>query len=135
LLKTLIRGRQPVQLTSLELDVRMDEKGHLGRVDLLIRFLKSFHGLENLRLLIRGRPLPGQLWDAISHHESTLKQLVYHERPTVDRKESDIVNLPWNGSQSNGGLVRSKLEYVGLCCSAWQLVELLTPCERISANP
>jgi hypothetical protein len=48
-----------------------------------------------------------------SHHESTLKQLVYHERPTVARKESDIVNLPWNGSQSNGGLIRTKLEYVG----------------------
>ena len=64
-------------------DDAIEWDGHLESP--LIRFLHSFKGLEDLFLMHRTdtmgpRHWPSLYWDAILHHSSTLKGLVYHER-------------------------------------------------------
>ncbi|KAH8799472.1 hypothetical protein F5884DRAFT_905481 [Xylogone sp. PMI_703] len=82
LLKELANSLEPLHLTCFELaefagDVRD------GAMDIMVRFLNSFQRLEKMFLLWNeARDFTEEYWDSISHHNSTLKQLVHHQRDT-----------------------------------------------------
>ena len=85
-LATILDTGLVLRLKSLELIVRERLWEFNGSLESpLIGFLQSFEGLEHFHLLRRARPDEphGSLsvyWNAILHHSSTLKRLVYHER-------------------------------------------------------
>ena len=91
-LLTIVSAGLIMRLKSLELiiaDVAVEHDGILESP--LINFLQSFEGLEEIYLMLRAesfRPKhwPSYYWNAILHHKSSLKRLIYHERrpiPTV----------------------------------------------------
>jgi hypothetical protein len=94
LLKAITESGRPIRLTSLELVLGRDEDGDLGLLDLLLVFLQSFKGLEDLHLLIHGRlPIIEGFWGSVIHHQSTLKQLVYYESPIDFNSPFDKASL------------------------------------------
>ncbi|KFY03358.1 hypothetical protein V490_00205, partial [Pseudogymnoascus sp. VKM F-3557] len=68
-----------------------------AQTDVIVRFLASFQGLEDLFLLLT-KPLEWHLIaNSIVNHQSTLKRLVLHDR---DRPENEVVDggIPWQNS-------------------------------------
>lgn len=66
--------------------------------EVIVRFLASFQGLEDLFLLLT-KPLEWHLIaNSIVNHQSTLKRLVLHDR---DRPENEVVDggIPWQNSE------------------------------------
>ena len=65
--------------------------------EVVVRFLASFQGLEDVFLLLT-KPLEWHLIaNSIVNHQSTLKRLVLHDR---DRPKNDVVDgdIPWQNS-------------------------------------
>ena len=65
--------------------------------EVIVRFLASFQGLEDLFLLLT-QPLKWHfIANSIANHQSTLKRLVLHDR---DRPNNDVVDggIPWQNS-------------------------------------
>ena len=90
-LSTIVDAGLILRLTSLELIIEDEAVEHDGTLKSpLLSFLQSFQGLEHFHLMLRADILTPYVWsfsywNAIQHHSSTLKSLVYHERrPTTD---------------------------------------------------
>ena len=88
-LSTIVKAELVLKLKSLEIITQDDAHEYDGLLHSpLISFLEHFDGLENLYLMLRVEKLrpehwPACYWNAILHHSSTLKKLVYHERTTT----------------------------------------------------
>ncbi|KAJ5775836.1 uncharacterized protein N7511_000847 [Penicillium nucicola] len=83
LVQLLSRSQKPLQLTHLEFsfDYLLHESGEGRGLSAIVRFLCSFRGLQHLHLKLSNFPASkSDIQDAIRHHQSTLKSLVYHER-------------------------------------------------------
>ena len=92
-LSTIVDAGMVLRLTSLELTIEDEAVENEGTLKSpLISFLESFQGLEHFHLMLRADILTPYswsfcYWNAIQHHSSTLKSLVYHERrPTTDEE-------------------------------------------------
>ncbi|OBT45574.1 hypothetical protein VE00_03492 [Pseudogymnoascus sp. WSF 3629] len=85
LLGDLLEQGVTLKLKSFELVIDWDCRHHYGDLDevpteVIVRFLASFQGLENLFLLL-AQPLKWHLIaNNIVNHQSTLKRLVLHDR-------------------------------------------------------
>ena len=121
-------SNQTIRLTSLELVLRNDHPEWSKSAPAVCRFLKTFHSLEDLFMLIHRLESPSvKYWDAVLHHKPTLKRVVYHEREMGIDDESAFVELPadkmlsWDASMCE--LFRGdSLECIGLCDSSVYLV-------------
>ena len=97
-LSTIMDAGLVLRLKSLELIMLDRPIRRNGSIESpLISFLQSFKGLEHFHLMLRtGRSDPKQVlssyWNAILHHSSTLKRLIYHERC---RKPVPIDDTDW----------------------------------------
>ncbi|KAJ5855206.1 hypothetical protein N7455_009154 [Penicillium solitum] len=83
LLQLLSRSQNPLQLEHFEtsLDLLLHEPGDGCSLSAVVRFLRSFRGLQHLHLRLSNFPASeSRIQDAIKHHQTTLKSLVYHER-------------------------------------------------------
>ena len=81
-LQLLARSSRPVSLRRFEISSDyLRESGEPLAFIAIVEFLLSFRGLQYLYLKVSNvpQPLPG-LDDAIHHHQSTLRGLVFHER-------------------------------------------------------
>ena len=98
-LSTIVDAGLVLRLKSLELmmkDGAIERNGSLKSP--LISFLQSFKGLEHFHLMLRTAKWEPEhwssyYWNAILHHSSTLKRLIYHERckkavPIADTEEA-----------------------------------------------
>ena len=94
-LSTIVDAGLVLRLKSLELimsDILLEGSGSVESD--LISFLQSFKGLEHFHLMLHTEDDDPKhwlscYWNAILHHSSTLKRLIYHERcqklvPTAD---------------------------------------------------
>ncbi|KAJ5366158.1 hypothetical protein N7541_000099 [Penicillium brevicompactum] len=82
LLELLSQSRKPLQLEHFEIsyDFLLHEPGDRS-FSAIVRFLRSFRGLQHLNLRLSNFPASkSRIEDAIRHHRTTLKSLVYHER-------------------------------------------------------
>lgn len=128
LLEMLVDSNQTIRLTFLELVVRNLYPEHSTSTPAVCRFLQTFHGLKDLFMLFDvPESVTETYWDAVLHHKSTLRRIVYHERSVDLNNESPNFELPadnglsWDGSMFDfvpGG----NLECVGLCDSPVYLV-------------
>jgi hypothetical protein len=130
LLNKIVDRAQTPRLISFELTLGLEAfQSHLevkGEVELHIaRFLRSFHGLEDLSIML----LQPIAWDivlrAIWHHRITLRRLTIHDRD-IDSDEDSIVDgdVPWNDQRLV--LYRdTRLSYIGTSGSPPQLVSPL----------
>ncbi|KAJ5230968.1 hypothetical protein N7489_011676 [Penicillium chrysogenum] len=83
LVQLLSRSQKPLRLTHFEFsfDYLLHEPGEGRSLSAVVRFLSSFRGLQHLHLRLSNFPASkSHIRDAIRHHQSTLKSLVYHER-------------------------------------------------------
>ncbi|OGE46739.1 hypothetical protein PENARI_c124G04245, partial [Penicillium arizonense] len=83
LVQLLSRSQKPLRLTHFEFsfDYLLHEPGEGRSLSAVVRFLCSFRGLQHLYLRLSNFPASkSHIQDAIRHHQSTLKSLVYHER-------------------------------------------------------
>ncbi|KAI2736042.1 hypothetical protein DTO013E5_9197 [Penicillium roqueforti] len=82
LLELLSQSRKSLQLEHFEIshDFLLHEPGDRS-FSAIVRFLRSFRGLQHLNLRLSNFPASkSRIEDAIRHHRTTLKSLVYHER-------------------------------------------------------
>ncbi|KAJ5365277.1 hypothetical protein N7517_008163 [Penicillium concentricum] len=62
-------------------DLLLHEPGDGRSLSSVIRFLRSFRGLQHLHLRLSNFPTSeSRIQDAIKHHQTTFKSLVYHKR-------------------------------------------------------
>lgn len=100
-LSTIVDAGLALKLKSLEFIIHDNAVEYDGGLESpLISFLQSFDGLEDLYLMLRAEMLrpehwPSCYWNAILHHSSTLKRLIYHERTTTYVEQ----NLGYMGSR------------------------------------
>ncbi|KAJ6037929.1 hypothetical protein N7499_004088 [Penicillium canescens] len=83
LVQLLSRSQKPLRLMHFEFsfDYLLHEPGEGRSLSAVVRFLCSFRGLQHLHLRLSNFPASkSHIQDAIGHHQSTLKSLVYHER-------------------------------------------------------
>ena len=138
LLRAIVQTGQSLKLESL--DLVMDDfaaEQDLG-CSSLTAFLRSFHCLRQLHLLIApsGEITTKEYFESILYHTANLKRLVYHERspllpasysPSLDKWLSFIT--PDEGCRLLGVLQRfmqqSRLESLGCCDSLSQLRKTL----------
>jgi hypothetical protein len=79
LLDMLASSPQPMRLTSFELNFtgQWDEQDEL---EPLVRFVKSFKGLEDLYISFPAFASPtDEYWESVLHHKSTLKRVVHQQ--------------------------------------------------------
>jgi len=128
LLDKLAGSSQPIRLTSFELDFT----GHyVEQEDImpLVRFLRSFEGLEDLYILCpRLGNLTEEYWHSIFHHKSTLKRVVHQQIGVY----LDPEYAQRNDRPIGALLKRSNLKCLGICCLPNDLVSkrLLCTCGR-----
>lgn len=85
-LSTIVKAGLVLRLKSLEVVTKDRAIGPNGSGESpLIRFLRSFEGLIHFHLMLRTeksypKHWPSYYWNAVLHHSSTLKRLIYHER-------------------------------------------------------
>lgn len=92
------RSSTPVSLQYFEISSDyLRELGEQVAFIAIIEFLLSFQGLEYLYLKISNFPqfLPG-LDDAIHHHQSTLRGLIFHERRLMAINSEQIFEELWD---------------------------------------
>ncbi|KAJ5500669.1 hypothetical protein N7453_009720 [Penicillium expansum] len=93
LLQLLSRSQKPLQLQHFEtsLDFLLHESGDGRSLSAVVRFLRSFRGLQHLHLRLSNFPASeSRIQDAIKHHQTTLKSLVYHERQLAPIDEDSL---------------------------------------------
>lgn len=79
-LLALITSNTPIVLTTLEITTRDFAEGYGDLDSILVRFLNSFHGLEELHLLVQPVYEAYNYWQALKSHVATLRNFLYHER-------------------------------------------------------
>lgn len=83
LLELLSQSRKPLQLEHFEIsyDFLLHKPDEGQSYSAITRFLHSFRGLQHLHIRLSNFPASkSRIEDAIRHHRTTLKSLVYHER-------------------------------------------------------
>ncbi|KAJ5230957.1 hypothetical protein N7489_011665 [Penicillium chrysogenum] len=83
LVQLLSRSQKPLRLMHFEFsfDYLLHEPSEGRSLSAVVRFLSSFRGLQHLHLRLSNFPASkSHIRDAIRHHQSTLKGLVYHKR-------------------------------------------------------
>ncbi|KXG45117.1 uncharacterized protein PGRI_096040 [Penicillium griseofulvum] len=93
LLQLLSRSQKPLQLEHFEtsFDFLLHETGEGRSLSSVVRFLRSFRGLQHLHLRLSNFPASeSRIQDAIKHHQTTLKSLVYHERQLAPIDEEGL---------------------------------------------
>ncbi|CRL31280.1 Cyclin-like F-box [Penicillium camemberti] len=93
LLELLSQSRKPLQLEHFEIsyDFLLHEPGEGRRYSAIARFLRSFRGLQHLHIRLSNFPASkSRIEDAIRHHRTTLKSLVYHERQLAPVDEDGL---------------------------------------------
>lgn len=125
LLRWLSQSPASPQLEHFEacIDPLLFEPGEDRGFAALVEFLFSFQGLKGLHLKLSNFPTWGlALQDAIRHHRSTLKRLVYHERQLerIDDDglfEDDRDVLPYWISNLSGVVDLSRMTALAFCAS------------------
>lgn len=79
-----------LRLFHLSMDDREPEEQYIP----VRTFLEAFEGLEELGLLIKPGTATLYYWMSVTHHKSTLKRFVYHERLERERDNLFLDNHP-----------------------------------------
>ena len=153
-LSTILEAGLVLKLKSLELIIQDGGVERNGfRQSALIGFLESFQGLEDLYIMIELEESTPEYWasywNAILHHSSTLKRLIYHQRKYVpwwstELPEADFIDAgfappsnpgsededpdDWNDFIYNRPLAQMQLECFGIADDVGTaLVTMLDP--------
>lgn len=90
-LENAVRMRLPIALKTLEIHARPSSLDH-DEDEVLLKFLTTFDGLEELYISLRG-PRPTNLfWEGVINHRATLKKLVHHLR-LFNRSQNSLQEL------------------------------------------
>lgn len=138
-LKDILSLKKEINIRSLQ--VQYSPKRNPGGGDgspAIESFLNAFEGLEELFIATNDATRTDVIWEAITHHKSTLKSLVYHQRyrnreRTMglnflgDRDLHVLISLPKeiNKDSSLNPLSQLDLEFLGICCTINNLVGLI----------
>jgi hypothetical protein len=142
LLQLLSRSQNPLQLEHFEtsLDLLLHEPGDGCSLSAVVRFLRSFRGLQHLHLRLSNFPASeSRIQDAIKHHQTTLKSLVYHERQLAPIGEDGLfeddrdVSPVWIANLSTI-VDLGQVTALALCARPSAAVSLCQPSERVHAN-
>lgn len=138
-MQLLSRSQKPLQLEHFEpsFDFLLHETGEGRSLSSVVRFLRSFLGLQHLHLRLSNFPASeSRIQDAIKHHQTTLKSLVYHERQlaSIDKdglfEDDRDVSPVWIANLST--IV--DLGQVTALARPSAAVSLCQPNERVHAN-
>ena len=142
LLQSLSRSQKPLQLEHFEIcfDFLLHEPGDGRGFSAVVRFLRSFRGLQHLNLRLSNFPASeSRVEDAIGHHQSTLKSLVYHERQLAPVNEDGLfeddrdVSPVWIADLSTI-VDLGQVTALALCASPSAAVRLWQPNLHVHAN-
>ncbi|KAL9071319.1 MAG: hypothetical protein Q9161_004335 [Pseudevernia consocians] len=155
---TILEAGLVLKLKSLELIIQDGGVERNGfRQSALIGFLESFQGLEDLYIMIELKESAPEYWasywNAILHHSSTLKRLIYHQRKYVtwwstDLPDEDFIDAgfappsnpgsededldDWNDFIYNRPLAQMQLECFGIADDV--ITALVTMLDPLSAE-
>jgi hypothetical protein len=142
LLDLLSRSQKPLQLEHFEIsfDFLLHEAGEGRSYPAIARFLRSFRGLQHLNMRLSNFPASkSRIEDAIRHHRTTLKSLVYHERQLAPVDEDGLfednrdVSPVWIADLSTI-VDLGQVTALALCASPSAAVSLQQPSPHVHAN-